>query len=165
MAYSERKEPLYRKVNTRTRYVHHNSGGDFRHDRHTKEQKEAEEFGVTKYSMHGKVQRGLDYTPLYKFLLSKVGKEWVSVHKEAVSRLDKEDPIFWLVARDEEDKREVVCGGENDYYSGLFVDENGILQKVNPTFSNTQSLIRCTCCTFSFNGVPIKINKPKESNE
>lgn len=159
MAYSERKEPLFRKVNTRTRMVHHNSGGDFRHDRNTKEQKEAEEFGVTRISMHSKVQRGLDYTPLFKFLLSKVGKEWTAIHKEALSRLDKEEPIFWLVARNEDEKQDVVCTDENSYYNGLFVDDNGILQKVNPEFSNTQLLIHCTCCTASFNGVPIKLNK------
>lgn len=163
MTYQHKKEPLYRKVNTKTRMVRHNSGIDFRHIRNTKEQKEAEDFGVTRYSMISNIKRGLDYTPLFKFLLSKVGKDFVTTHSEALSRIDKEDPIFWLIAKTEDDKQEVVRVDENTYYSGLYVDDNGLIQKVNPEFDDTQRLIYCTCCTFSFNGVPIKkkVNKEK----
>lgn len=159
MTYQEKKAPLYRKVNTRTRMVHHNSGSDFRHDRNTKKQKESEQFGIKRQSIKGNVQRGLDYTPLFKFLLSKVGKFWTEIHKEAISRVEDEDKIFWIVAKNEDDKQDVVRVSDNTYYSGLYVDEQGLLQKVNPNFNNTQSLIFCSCCTNSFNGVPIKINK------
>jgi hypothetical protein len=65
-----RKSPLYRKVNTRARGVHHEFGGDFRHDR-AKERMSDETHG----SMHGRKERGRDYTPLFHFLLSKVGEE------------------------------------------------------------------------------------------
>ena len=167
MTYEHKKEPLYRKVNTLTRYNHHNSGGDYRHDRNTKAQKENDEFGILHQNRQGmgkSVKRGLDYTPLFKFLLSKVGKEWTAIHSEAVSRLDKEEPIFWLVARTKNDRREVVNISENSYYSGLYIDENGILQKVNTHFSNTPSLVCCTCCTHSFNGVPIKIDLSKNTS-
>ena len=58
--------------------------------------------------MHGKQQRGLDYTPLFKFLLKKVGSNWDDVYSEAVSRLDRPDPIFWLVAINENQKKDYV---------------------------------------------------------
>lgn len=161
MGYSEKKKPLYRKVNTLARMVRHDFGGEYRYDRNTKQEKESESFGVTKQSMHAKVQRGLDYTPLFKFLLSKVGNEWSAVHSEALSRIDKEEPIFWLVARNEEEKEDVVRIGESSYYSGLYVDEQGILQKVNPDYNKAQDLITCNCCTFTLNGVVI----PKDKNK
>lgn len=148
----EQKEPLYRKVNTTTRGVRHNFGGDYKNDRNTKGEKNSEN---ARGSMGGKINRGLDYTPLFRFLLSKIGKDWTDIHKEAVSRLDREEPIFWLVARSEEEKEESVRVGENSYYSGLFVDENNILQKVNPEMGPEKIEPSCTCCTHTFNGTPI----------
>ena len=112
---------LYRKVNTKTRNCRHKSGSDAKYDRHTKK-------GVSK-SMKKDVHRGLDYTPLYKFLLSKIGEDWTSVHSEALSRLDKEDPIYHLVARNDSEKRDRARCGENSYYSGLYIDDNN---KLNP---------------------------------
>lgn len=156
------KEPLYRKVNTLARNHHHPLGGDFRHIRNTKKHQDMENEGQVRYSMHGKKKRGLDYTPLFKFLLSKVGQPWNSVYQEAISRLDKKEPIFWMVSINEDDKENIKNLGENSYYSGLYVDENGILQKVDPQSNYTQVLVRCTCCTYSFNGVAIK-SFPKEA--
>ncbi len=72
---------LYRKVNTKARGVHHLFGSDFRNSRHSSNSES------TKMAK-GKL-RGLDYTPLFKFLLSKVGEKWNIVHSEAISRLDK----------------------------------------------------------------------------
>ncbi len=103
--------------------------------------------------MHGKKQRGLDYTPLYKFLLSKVGTNWNEAHSEAVSRLDHEEPIFWLVAIREQDKKEYVRLGEASYFSGLYVDSEGLLQKVNPKIGAESLAPQCQCCTHTFNGV------------
>lgn len=161
MGYNAQKEPLYRKVNTRTRMVRHNSGGDFKHERNTKDMLNSEDNRV---SMHGKVKRGLDYTPLYRFLLSKVGKDWTATLKEAQSRLDKDDEIYYMVAQREEDKQDIVCLNENSYYNGLFVDENNILQKVNPQAGAEKINYWCTCCTRSFNGVPLPMPTPtKES--
>ena len=37
------KEPLYRKVNTRARGVHHDFGGDYKNDRNTKAENENEQ--------------------------------------------------------------------------------------------------------------------------
>jgi len=148
MSRDGRKEPLYRKVNTKARNVHHNSGSEARYDRNTKK-------GINK-SMKKGVERGLDYTPLYRFLLSKVGKNWDEVHSEAVSRLDHEDPIYHLVARHEGDKKESVRCGESAYYSGLYVDENNTLQKVNPNLKNEDFFPGCHCCTHTFNGTPLQ---------
>ena len=113
------KEPLYRKVNTRARGVHHHFGGDYRHQRNTADEDDPTR---TRGSMHGSKRRGLDYTPLFRFLLSKVGEDWDAVYGEADARLDRPDPIFWLVARTEADERDYVCLGESSYYSGLTID-------------------------------------------
>ena len=139
----DNKKPLYRKVNTRARGVHHLHGGDFKNSRKTE----------TPFGMRRGLQRGLDYTPLFKFLLSKVGCDWSEVHSEAVSRLDKEEPIFWLVAKDYESSSEVVRTGESTYFSGLYVDENGILRVVNPDIDENTLEPLCKCCTHTFNGV------------
>ena len=85
------------------------------------------------------IQHGLDYTPLYKFLLSKVGKKWDDVYSEAVSRLNTSEPIFHLVALNAEDQKEYVRIRTSTYYSGLYVTEEGILEKVAPEI-NAHSL-------------------------
>lgn len=103
--------------------------------------------------MRGKRRRGLDYTPLFRFLLSKVGSEWDGVHREAVSRLDRPEPIFRMVARDEDGRREIVRTGESTYFSGLYVDNAGILRAVNPDLGPEDLTPSCSCCTHTFNGV------------
>jgi hypothetical protein len=146
-------KPLYRKVNTRARNVWHNFGSDSKYDRNTKN-------GLKK-SMKRGVERGLDYTPLFKFLLSKVGQKWDKVYSEAVSRLDKKEPIFWMVKEvdDPSDRSndQRFFRVENSFYSKLFVDEAGILQKVDPTLSNEDFTPSCSCCTHSFNGKPLML--------
>ncbi len=143
------KEPLYRKVNTRALNVRHRFGGDYRHERNTKSALNDDRL---QKSMHGKVQRGLDYTPLFRFLLSKVGSSWDEVYGEAVSRLDKPDPIFWMVALEADQRKDYVCIGESSLYSGLYVDENGQLQIVNPNIGSSSLAPGCACCTHTFNG-------------
>jgi hypothetical protein len=102
--------------------------------------------------MGAKEQRGLDYTPLFKFLLSKVGKEWNAVHAEAMRRLDRPDPIFWLVALHQHERKDYVLVGESSYYSGLYVDQAGLLQFVNPSLGPSSFVPQCKCCTHTFNG-------------
>ena len=142
------KKPLYRKVNTKARGVHHHFGGDYKKSRH----KKRDTTDQVKGTMHGKKMRGLDYTPLFRFLLSKVGKDWNEVYSEAKSRLYKADPIFWLVALDKDDRMDCVRVGESTYFSGLFVDSNGILQLSNPDLTSNHLTPLCTCCTHTFNG-------------
>lgn len=153
---NKEKPKLYRKVNTKTHNVHHNFGGDFKHSRHKKR-----DTTITQGKMPQK-QRGLDYTPLYKFLLSKVGKNWDEVFSEAISRLDKAEPIFDMVALNENEKTDFIRVGESSFYSGLFVDENGLLQKCNPNLDASTMKLFCDCCTHTFNGVVFGL---KEKNK
>lgn len=144
------KSPLFRKENTTAHRPHVAVGGDYRDQRNTK--REAP-FDAKRSSMHGKEHRGRDYTPLFKFLLSHVGKPWNEVHSEAVSRLDRVEPIFWLVALTESDRCEFVRVGESSYYSGLYVDDSGLLRQVNPKLGPSSLAPSCKCCTHTFNGV------------
>lgn len=144
---NKEKSKLFRKVNTTTFNVHHNFCGDFKDARHKKETLE-----LTKGKMSGKKERGLDYTPLYRFLLSKVGSDWDKVFSEAKSRLDKSEPIFWQVALTEQDKKDFIRVGESYYFSGLYVDNIGILQLTNPKLQAKDMKPYCDCCTHTFNG-------------
>lgn len=146
------KAPLYRKENKTAYGFKGNRGDDYCNSRHTKQTRQDTLNEVSRLGMKGKVERGRDYTPLFRFLLSKVGKDWDEVHSEAVSRLDKKAPIFWMVAIHEAEKRELVCMSESAYWSGLYVDENNILQKVNPELTIHDIYPYCACCTHTFNG-------------
>jgi hypothetical protein len=148
MGRNSRKEPLYRKVNTQTHGVHHPIGGDYRTERSADVHHDA-----SRGSMHGRARRGRDYTPLFRFLLSRVGSEWNAVYSEAVDRLDGPDPIFWLVAKREEEGSAMVRIGESSYYSGLFVDDAGILRRVDPDLRAEDLVPFCDCCTHTLNGV------------
>lgn len=142
-----RKKPLYRKVNTTAHNVGHDKSDEPKYVRNTKK-------GISRKMKKG-VKRGLDYTPLYKFLLSKVGSDWDAIYYEAQHRLDKEEPIFWMVSLTGEFERggnDICRVGESTYFSRLYVDENNILQKVNPDLSIENLYPSCKCCTHSFNG-------------
>lgn len=146
----QRKSPLFRKVNTTAHRPNVHVGGEYRDQRNTKREIESE---AQRRPMHGKARKGLDYTPLFRFLLAKVGQPWREVHAEAVGRLDSEAPIYWLVALRENERQDYVRVGESSYYSGLFVDEAGLLQVVNPAIGPASLTPFCKCCTHTFNGV------------
>ncbi len=148
MKRTDKKEPLYRKVNTKARRVLHHIGGDFKHVRH----KRQETLEQIKGTMFGKKERGLDYTPLYRFLLSKAGSDWDEVFSEAKARLDKTEPIFLMVALHPNDKKDYVRLGDSTYFSGMYVDESGILQLSNPRLEVSDLGYHCNCCTHTFNG-------------
>lgn len=136
-------KPLYRRENKRAlHYRSNNPGSEARYDRHSKK-------GMSK-SMK-KVERGLDYTPLFMFLLSKIGQKWDDVFSEAVSRLDQQNPIFWMVDVNKDNNKEFMMT-ENARYSTLYVDSDGLLQKVNPNLKNEDFEPSCPCCTHTFNG-------------
>ncbi|WP_192558346.1 hypothetical protein [Pseudomonas allokribbensis] len=145
------KKPLYRKENTTAHNVwRNNPGGHYRHQRNTKAEIHSE---ATRGSMHGIKHHGYDYTPLFRFLLSRVGGDWDEIFSEAVSRLDRQEPVFWMVALHEHERRDVVGMGESSIYSGLYVDENKRLQIVNPDLKAEDMMPNCQCCTHTFNGV------------
>ena len=102
--------------------------------------------------MHGKKERGLDYTPLFKFLLSQVGFDWDGIFSEAKSRLDRTEPIYWLVALNENERKEYVCIGESSYFSGMYVDSENKLQVTNPELKAKDLTPFCDCCTHTLNG-------------
>jgi hypothetical protein len=143
------QSPLYRKVNTTAHGVHHQAGGDFRDQR----AKNTRQSDTMRQSMRGRKHRGLDYTPLFRFLLSKVGQPWSAIYSEAIVRLDRAEPIFLLVALNERDQQEYVRVGESSYFSGLYVDTNGVLQVVNSALNASSLVPFCRCCTHTFNGV------------
>ncbi|MDK9793302.1 hypothetical protein [Vibrio sp. D431a] len=154
------KTPLYRRVNTKARGVHHKFGGEYRFTRNSAKRNAPK--------MKKGVRRGLDYTPLYKFLLSKVGEPFDAVYSEAVSRLDSPEPIASMVCsldnsirREDADERPYFRSGESTYFSLLFVDENGLLQFVNPTINAGNFKPSCGCCTHTFNGKIVKKKLPQ----
>ena len=142
--------PLYRSVNTRTHGVRHGRGGDFRHDRNTKAVKGSD---AHRSSMHANHRHGRDYTPLFRFLISRVGGRWDEIYAEAKTRLDTVEPIYWLVARTDRERNELVRVGESSYFSGMFVDDQGILCLVNPGLKAEDMQPSCTCCTHTLNGI------------
>ncbi|MCY9861590.1 hypothetical protein OTK49_03535 [Vibrio coralliirubri] len=140
----KKKSPLYRKVNTKARGVHHHFGEKYKHTRGTKQ-------GGTPKMKQG-VMRGLDYTPLYKFLLSKVGQPYSQVHSEAVSRLINSEPISRMVIDDLDEDSGYFRAGESSYYSTLYVDSGGNLQIVDTSVNENTLSPTCQCCTHTFNG-------------
>jgi hypothetical protein len=152
---NRKKENLYRKVNTKAINCRHNFGLNARHSRNTKN-------GMDK-SMKQGIQRGLDYTPLFRFLLSKVGQNWDEVYAEAKSRLPNDEPIFWMVRQgvgtDINPYRLGAQKGlfqtENARFSTLVVDNDGKLRLENPALKNEDFTPSCPCCTHTFNGKPL----------
>lgn len=147
---NKEKKPLYRKDNTKARGHDNRSTEHARYDRHTKD-------GLRKSMQPHKpyrVKLGRDYNPLYMFLLSKIGQNWDEVFSEAKSRLDVEDPIWYMVAEHEKDRTEhgTVRIGESTYFSQLYVDEEGILRVSRPEVTNETLYPSCSCCTHTFNG-------------
>ncbi len=140
---ADNKKALYRKVNTTARGAPHHHGNDYKNSRSK----------MSAIGMRKGVQRGLDYTPLFRFLLSKVGGNWSDIHSEAVSRLDTQDPIFFIVSMDYDSAEEAVRVGESSYFSGLFIDDAGILRVVNPELDENSLEPQCKCCTHTFNGI------------
>lgn len=154
-----RVKPLYRKLNHRALWSWPKQDGDARHSRHTKK-------GMNT-SMKKNVKWGLDYNPLFHFLLSKVGQPFDKVHSEAVSRLDKEEPIWWMVCKTPEEYesaklRPYFNYGESSMFSKLYVDEEGILQKIDTELSGKDFkgvLEHYYMYTFTFNGKVLKRQK------
>ncbi|HGH4647450.1 TPA: hypothetical protein ACJIWE_004690 [Enterobacter roggenkampii] len=144
---------LYRSVNTTTRHQSNNPGAEYRWERNCK--KVGNELLAKRGTMHGRQKRGRDYTPLFYFLIKHIGKPWDEIFSEVGGRLDTTEPVFWLVARHEHQRRDLVCIGESSFYPGLFVDENGILQQVNPSISGKDVKVTCRCCTHTYLGEPV----------
>ncbi|RQO69398.1 hypothetical protein DBR43_15035 [Pedobacter sp. KBW06] len=146
-------KPLYRKENKVSLSNKYNvsTGSEYRYQRRSKaflnDDRNHKSMTSGKY--------GYDYTPLFKFLLSKVGNDWDKIYAEAKNRLNDPAPIFWMVALHESKRRNIVRVGDSTYYSGLFVDDNGILSIVNPNISSSELPDPYPGETLSFNGLVI----------
>jgi hypothetical protein len=162
---NKQKEKLYRKENKRV--LNHRSndpGSEYRYERNSKAMNNFE-------GTHKSIKRtrgGYDYTPLYKFLLSKVGSNWDEVFAEAVSRIDKQEPIWHLVELDpgtpgvRGSDTTIVRLGESTMYSALTVNEDRILVKIDPSARPFPP--SCKCCTHTFNGKVLPyIEEPKRT--
>lgn len=137
-------------MNTRTHGVHH-GGGEYKWDRRTKKNFDNQK---STQGMNPKFN-GRDYTPLFKFLLSRVGRDWKEVHSEATSRLDTPEPIGWMVSEDPNETKVFFRAGESSYYSKLYVDEENILRKVDPGFEAENMEPSHWNDSCSFNGIPV----------
>lgn len=151
------EKKLYRKVNRKSSYQVHcieTKKVHYRWSRHTKKSKQQAMDGVTKTSMKsgkkGSITNGYDYTPLFHYLLKQVGRKWNEVYSEVIPRLNTTIPIFWMVDINNCDESEYCRSGEGSYFSRLYVDNDGILCKVNPNLSNVSP--SCDCHTQTFNG-------------
>ena len=123
------KKPLFRKVNIRTHHMRYVDGGEYRWSRNTRQEKKTES---SRGSTHSDHRHCLDYTPLFKFVLSRVGDDWAAIYGEAVARLHRSEPVFWLVASCDAEKLPFVRIGGKSFFSGLYVDENNRLSLVDP---------------------------------
>lgn len=151
------KEALYRRVNTRTHGVHH-GGGEARWARNTKATKAN---AAMQGKMHSGHRHGLDYTPLYRFLLSRLGQDWDAVASEALPRIADKDALYHMVFRRGDEERDFVRLGENSYWSGLRVNASNQLEKVAPDLTAEAIEPGCTCCTHTFNGVTIALSEDR----
>lgn len=150
---NKRIEPLYRKENKVSLSNKYNvsKGSEYRYDRRTK----AFLNDDRKHKPMNSGKHGYDYTPLYKFLLSKVGSDWDQTYSEAKARLNDPEPIFWMVALHKSKQRNFVRTGESTYYSGLFVNDDGKLAVVNPNVTFSDLPVPYPGETISFNGMTI----------
>lgn len=144
----DRKEPLYRRVNAKARGARHGHGGEYRWERAATGR---DDDPPARGSMHAGKRHGLDYTPLFRFLLSRVGRPWDEVLAEAMARLDRPDPIWWMVSDGRTPPLPYVRIGETSYFSGLEV-RDGRLALVDPSCDATTLEPGCSCCTWTFNG-------------
>ena len=141
---NNREKMLYRKVNTKARNVHHHTGEDFKHSRNGKKE-------ISSKMKQG-VKRGLDYTPLYKYLIKQVGKNWDDIYSKVLPRVLDEESIFHIVSKNKETAQDYCRIGESSYFSGLFINENGVLEITNKEINHSTINPFCACCTHSFNG-------------
>ncbi len=168
------KKPLYRKVNRRTHSLgmHDRGGPEYRWTRNAKpSNREAAEKGA----LGGTHHHGLDYTPLYRFLLSRVGTDWRTAYAEAEPRLPdpvrdarRDAPIFDMVYDPELDEdakdwielrgqpmHDILRVGECTLFSTLCVGPDGTLQKVSPDLGVEHISPYCPCHTHTFNGAVV----------
>ena len=59
-----------------------------------------------------------------------------------------------MVSKSLDSANDYILVGESTYFSGLYIDEIGILRIVNPELDENSLKPFCKCCTHTFNGIP-----------
>lgn len=85
--------------------------------------KAEDELLAKRETMHGRQKRGRDYTPLFYFLVKQIGQPWDKVFSEVCGRLDTTEPVFWLVALHEHQKRDLVRIGDSSFIRACLLME------------------------------------------
>jgi hypothetical protein len=138
----KRKEKLYRKENKSSLSSHYNvvSGGEYRHERHSKKNKDFENAPRKTSMVSGKFQ--YDYTPFFRFMIAKVGTNFDAACSEAKPRMDYRffEVLGWIFSglnphENDGDNSMFRCG-ESTTYPRLIVDENGLIQFKDPNYHN-----------------------------
>lgn len=137
LKYEVKKKKLFRSEN---KITHNGIPRDLnyrsRWKRHSKE-------GMSPRMGGSHINHNLDYTPLFQFLLSKDGKPWNEIWKECLERVDRPDPILWMVQGiringlpDNKPGEYKKCFryGEGTYFSTMYVDDSGILRIVDKDY-------------------------------
>lgn len=135
-------KPLYRTA-CRPTYGHFKENKHYRHIRNKKKTVIEGEESVdtdTKMVRQRKDVRQLDFTPLYKYLQSKVGEDYDTVYSNVVERIPRNQRgvIDYIVMADNTGDG-VARLGESTYFRTLYVDENNKLQFVNKDYKQTVS--------------------------
>lgn len=131
--------PLWRKENKTSLQSCSvmDSGSDYKYTRNTKHEKDSNKF-------RGKMSTksySRDWTPLFKYLLKSIGKDWNDVYLEIKDRIlplpnKKKNPIDLMVIKD------AYIGNDNNLYS---------ISEQCPMFNSTgfvSSVFRCGEATY-----------------
>ena len=151
-------DKLYKKQNNKSLMTRNYQpfNPEFKWKRNSKEMKN---FDGNKQSMTSK-KHERDYTPLFLFLIASVGNKADDVYSIAKRRSDERFQEYWNYMFDGSEFHRM---GENSYYSGLMIDENGLIQKVDPTLEGRLDQFMYDAgydkWTQSFNGKVYKPNK------
>jgi hypothetical protein len=147
------KHKLYRQHSYSSFCQQTNFNPRYKHERNRKKIKiDEEDFVDRKPQFKKGMNNHFDYTPLFKFLHSKVGQKFDEVFSEAKSRLDKTEPIFWIVQKELDLERAIARVGENSCYHTMYVDEQGLLQFVDKTAKLADELYSVWKYTRTLNG-------------
>ena len=152
---------LYRNENTGSRLSHlvYGKGSKYKYERHTKRTLEDAAMGVRRKGMnpHKVGITAYDYTPLFKYLLTHaIGKKADEVRAWVKPRLNSMEPFDWMVHdhNGEKPEKSWFRAGENSYWSQLYVDSEGIIQKADPNLANVHPAYGDEWGA-SFNGKPL----------
>lgn len=153
------EKPLYRKekkTGLMTQY-YVNRGGEYRWER-SKSVTPNRVYDALKQQMKSR-KLGMDWQPLYNFIMSNVGCNYDETYSKALKRCNKFRDEFnkhWAYLFN--DDRDIVRLGENTYYSALTIDEFNNIQIRNTGAEPIKGGSFSFGYTHSFNGKTLQAN-------